>query len=1697
MPQAIPIAAYYAGYALGGSAWATAAMFAATVVVNNYQNRKAAQRARDEANRNARDRELMIRSAIAPHRVVYGRDKVSGPIVYMQSTGDKGQYLHVVVALAAHECDAIEAVFLNEIALTLDEDGFATNTEFVSPDRTEYATHTGTTSGTGRLTLPHNALTIESAYKEHGVGDASSQEHFTDITHVSGTAVVDDLPTNTEVTVNYTYTLEGTPRVRVKMHLGVDGQAADADLIAESGGQWTIAHTGTGICYVYARFEYDTDIFGSTGLPNISALVRGKKVWDPVSSTEVWSNNAALIVADWLKAGEGFKATTDEVPDDELIEARNICEELVDLYHSGAMSFTANSTTVVGSGTEWLSYASPGLIFTGPDAVVYTILRVTDDTHLELTEPYGGSTVGGYTYMLQQHRYTCDSSFTSDQSPLDVLGSILGCMAGRCVWSQGRWLIRPGAYRTPVLTITSDMLVGQRTVVTRANRSELFNAVRVTFRDAAQRFAEVQAPLVVNAGYETEDGGVRIVREINVQSLADKYRAQRLGKIELERSRQAVAIRFNTTLAAYDLAPTDTFMLELPWYGWTAKVFEVLERVFSGDGLIQYTARETAAGVWDWNFGEATVGDLAPNTNLPNPYAQPAALTGLTINQYSRVMNDGTIMLLARLSWTASADVFVRSGGHIEVEWARSDILVISSIRRTGTDTYAELSPLIGEFGYVTRVRQVNAVGKASNWAYKSFIAGVDTEPPENVSGLDWGIKPGLVRITCDPCVALDYAETELRYMYSAPASEDDWDTATFLVRGKSNEYHHPRPPNGTYYVLAKHIDTSGNYSVNLAYITVVVDDSIDFLTSGTLTLTTDRFPFFSFADGTTHTPQPPGDADINITAALVNLVGTPTFSALAFNASSVSLGSVALSGSGLTRTLTAAAFVAPGTNGSVRYVVVSATLAGASDSLTVYRQDSTTTEARIYLSNPTHTIATDANGEGGDYSGAFTMVEVYEGLTATTSSWTFTITPDAGVTATINGGAGPVSGTGLITVAVTAMTVPDGAVLITASRATYADLTATFYVTKNESTGDYSVYWDPRSEIILPVGADGQVSSYADAFSSLIILLAGGVSDVANWTFTKVDTNVTSTLTGNRVDVTGVIELGTVGTVVNTDITSSMPSGWTRPSKVIWTGSGWVGLGYHAGTPFDTVQTSSDFSTWITRSVGVSALWTDGAAGNGVVIAVSMAAVDNDLVRSSDGGVTWTADTYGSAMQVNFVGWLGSHFILTQVGGTGGRISTDGDTWTEITMPGSSCRVWGSTGRWLAEDSSGSLYYSTNNGTSWTACSGLPATFTSYGASMYRGRFVMLRNTGSSSSTFYFSDSGGAAWASGTLAQPINGVGFFGIVKGVLYLIGGDGKVQYTTDGKSWRWAGTTTTSALSGAAFDGQNSVDLPISILPGITTTSPYRYYTHPLLSTSETEGFVTVTASKPGEMDIVRSLPVRRGVVEVGGRVFAAQPYGLVLPATSDGVVTDYSGATITARAEYNGADESALWSWTYTTTYLTPSSGSTNSITITAMDSAQDVGTVTFTATRAGFASVSGTLLVRKAKGSEGSGPRIGAAYSVVEASNTLIGVRFNTDGSVDVRRGSSGSYTRLTQWAGAVAAGVGNGYWLYIAPRAGSHSLTTGTTDTWLALSSARTFEMSDATSGNHLFEADVYIGTSSSGANAVAGYFSLRLLVP
>ena len=66
------------------------------------------------------------RNPLAPFKVIYGRTRVGGNILYMGTTPDnENKYLHQVIAIAGHEIDAFEAVYANNEEVAIDGSGFS------------------------------------------------------------------------------------------------------------------------------------------------------------------------------------------------------------------------------------------------------------------------------------------------------------------------------------------------------------------------------------------------------------------------------------------------------------------------------------------------------------------------------------------------------------------------------------------------------------------------------------------------------------------------------------------------------------------------------------------------------------------------------------------------------------------------------------------------------------------------------------------------------------------------------------------------------------------------------------------------------------------------------------------------------------------------------------------------------------------------------------------------------------------------------------------------------------------------------------------------------------------------------------------------------------------------------------------------------------------------------------------------------------------------------------------------------------------------------------------------------------------------------------------------------------------------------------------------------------------------------------
>jgi hypothetical protein len=184
-----------------------------------------------------------------------------------------------------------------------------------------------------------------------------------------------------------------------------------------------------------------------------------------------------------------------------------------------------------------------------------------------------------------------------------------------------------------------------------------------------------------------------------------------------------------------------------------------------------------------------------------------------------------------------------------------------------------------------------------------------------------------------------------------------------------------------------------------------------------------------------------PAGQTITFTANRQNLAGTVTWAARLFNSSGTDIGAASLGGSGDVRTLSVANF------GSAQFVNVTASIGGLSDTATCVRlRDGASGADAIVsdLSNDSHIVPADSNGNVTSFAGASTGLNVFAGLVNDTANWSFSKADSLGITSTISGN----------TVTITAMDANTDAayVDITATRSGYPTQTKRFTVTKSRS---------------------------------------------------------------------------------------------------------------------------------------------------------------------------------------------------------------------------------------------------------------------------------------------------------------------------------------------------------------------------------------------------------------------------------------------------------------------------------------------------------------------------------------------------------------------------------------------------------------------------------------------------------------------
>ena len=382
------------------------------------------------------------------------------------------------------------------------------------------------------------------------------------------------------------------------VYLGTDDQAMpDTALLREANEFWTANHRLRGVAFLGVRLKWDEEAFA--GVPDITAVVKGRKLYDPRTTTTVWSDNPALCIRDYLtntRYGKGLPVSA--IDDVAIAAAANACDESVTLYDGG------------GSGK------------------LFTTNVVLD---------------------------TSKSLFDN----LNIL--LLGCR-GFLPYSQGQYRLKIDGSRSSEFTFTPDTIIGG-IAIQGESKEDKFNRVTVKFPNPDANWQPdtaiwPPAGSTEETTYLAEDGGVLLHEEIELDAITNYYQARDLARVILLRSRNAITCAIKTTSEALQLEVADVVSITHPTPGWTAKPFQVVGMQLAEDGTVDLALLEYDSTIYTWE--EGTEQTAYPDTSLPDPFTV-GTVSNITITETTTLGEDGTVIPTGFIQWDASYDNLVNN----------------------------------------------------------------------------------------------------------------------------------------------------------------------------------------------------------------------------------------------------------------------------------------------------------------------------------------------------------------------------------------------------------------------------------------------------------------------------------------------------------------------------------------------------------------------------------------------------------------------------------------------------------------------------------------------------------------------------------------------------------------------------------------------------------------------------------------------------------------------------------------------------------------------------------------------------------------------------------------------------------------------------------------------------------------------------
>lgn len=683
------------------SRWGSAFRLIAAAVVSQFvgwqvfaavAETERQRRLRDKANNRARaayndaqkDRlQMLDLQPDSPRTLVLGRVRYVEGVRDRWTSGTNSEKLTQIVSFAGHEVDAFEGWYVDDTPVTLDGSGWVQEAPW-KVTANEPANDGGTLDGSGGAVITLSFTPVggsATAVWFTGSGD-SSENGTASVSVVGTTATVTGGRAGATFAVNYTRAV-ATTYLRIRTYSGTAAQNVGSAIVGEYPGKITSTDKFAGIAVAVLDMVYSPDVFPQ-GPPNVTAVLRGAKCYDPRLDSTVaggsgahrigdpttwaWTENPALHALRYAMWSSGFG----------LVSGRGItAKTLADVMAA------ANQCDISTSFT----------------------LRMPDTSTTSVTLP----------------RHRCGITISADADPKTAMDAIVDTMAGEWAFDGPELRLRAGVKASSVASIDQTWLVesydpggedGEQDPVITAtqsiSREQRWNRVVGKCVDPAQRYQMLPFPAVSDTTLIAAKGEKR--GDLDLPGVNHVAHAQHLASIEIRR-RQAGALQVMQCDPRAELLQLFDIVTEtIPDYGISAKPFEVVGVDISlTDAPVRLMLREISDAIFTVD-AELKGVDPAPDSGLRSPW-EVAQLGTLTVTSGTTALLDNSVVARAQVTWAAITGEWIRNGGEIEIQYTRADLTLPTgdwaSWTEQGNSTQATIPGLQAGRPYLFRGRLV------------------------------------------------------------------------------------------------------------------------------------------------------------------------------------------------------------------------------------------------------------------------------------------------------------------------------------------------------------------------------------------------------------------------------------------------------------------------------------------------------------------------------------------------------------------------------------------------------------------------------------------------------------------------------------------------------------------------------------------------------------------------------------------------------------------------------------------------------------------------------------------------------------------------------------------------------------------------------------------------------------------------------